>query len=262
MIKLEKIMLVFLCLTILMPFFVTNVQAASLTLSTPSKDAMLSSDFQDFNFGADPRLDFGSALGGTMLYRSVVQFNLPTALSGATILSATLSLWGPIPWSGADPTGEVVRVCRVTHDWVEGTGTAVAKTQDGVTWNEYNYFDGLATATNDWGTPGGDFALTDSSTVVISSSTIQSWTVTNIVQLWASGTYPNYGFLIKLDNELPVAPKGGVFASKEYGSSTMPPKLEITYTVSNGVPELNMALPIVISITLMAYLITRKRLRK
>jgi len=186
------------------------------------------------NFGAEIRLDVGFDNSSGDVYRVLVQFDVPPALSGVNITSATLkpSMYGT--WSGGYPSGEALRVCRVTHDWVEGTGNG-GYVQDGVTWNEYNYSDGLTTATNNWGTPGGDYTLTDSSTFTVPPDPpwgATSWTVTNIVKGWANGTYANCGFLIKLDNESGTY-KGGIFDSKEfveeygYGGT----KLEITYTV-------------------------------
>ena len=188
----------------------------------------------DTNFGAEFRLDFGFDNYSSSVYRVLIQFDLPPALSEANITSARLKPSNYGTWSGGYPGGEVLRVCRVTHDWVEGTGNG-GYVQDGVTWNEYDYDDGLATATNDWGTPGGDYTLTDSSTFTVPADPpwgATSWAVTDIVKGWANGTYSNSGFLIKLDNES-GAYKGGVFDSKEYaeeyayGGTT----LEITYAV-------------------------------
>jgi len=147
-----------------------------------------------------------------------------------------LKLWGPTPWSSGFPSGETLRACRVTHDWTEGTGKSGTPIQDGATWNEYNYVDDLTTATNNWGTPGGDYTLQDSSTVVIPSYPV-TWsslnlTVTNIVKGWTTGAYQNFGFLVKLESES-GGYKGGVFDSREYGQeygnySVL--KLEITYS--------------------------------
>ncbi len=193
----------------------------------------------DVNDGADSGngLVFGFDNYSDTAYRFLVQFDLPPTLSGENIASATLKLWGPYQWSSGSPSGEALRACRVTHDWVEGTGEPGAPTQDGVTWNEYNYSDGLTTATNNWDTPGGDYTLEDSSTVIIPPYPM-TWThlnitVTNIVKGWASSAYPNSGFLIKLDNES-GAYKGGAFNTREYGEKYGEEyvlKLEINYTL-------------------------------
>jgi hypothetical protein len=234
---LALVLLLFLSVLTLSAFSLKRARAES-TLNTPSKDAAICSSSMDVNDGADYRLDFGFDNYSDVTYRFLVQFDLPPTLSGENIASATLKLWGPTPWSSGIPSGEALRACRVTHDWVEGTGKSGAPTQDGVTWNEYNYNDGLATATNNWDTPGGDYTLEDSSTVIIPpypmTWTCLNITVTNIVKGWASSAYPNLGFLIKLGNES-GAYKGGVFDSREYGEASVL-KLEINYTVPTPTP--------------------------
>jgi hypothetical protein len=168
-------------------------------------------------------------------YRILVHFNLPPELSGATVTSATLTLHFDGTWSGTDPEGKLLRVCRITRNWNEGSGAGGALTQDGVTWNEYNYFDGLTTTTNNWNTPGGDYTMTDSSSVSYDIWTYTSWTVTEIVQGWASNTYPNYGFLIKFDDESPSESIGVSFDSKETTETYGIPQLEITYVPASSV---------------------------
>jgi hypothetical protein len=213
-------------------------QDYNVLTSWPSKDASISSSYSmDYNIGADTRLDFGYNNYTDTAHRFLVHFNLPAGLSGEHITSATLKLWGPHPWSSGYPSGEALVACRVTQDWFEGTGKSGELTQDGVTWNEYNYADGLAIVTNNWEAPGGDYTLEDSSSVVIPPYP-RTWThlnitVTNIVKGWANNDYPNYGFLIRLDNES-GAYKGGVFNSREYGEiygEEYLVKLEVNYTV-------------------------------
>jgi hypothetical protein len=107
------------------------------------------------------RIDIGSFYSAT--YRTLVQFNLPSELSGAIITSSTLRIYYVAPWSNAYPNGSLIQACRVTHDWVEATGNPFSI--DGATWNEYNNYDGLSTNINDRTTPGGDYSLTDCSTI-------------------------------------------------------------------------------------------------
>lgn len=209
-----------------------------LTVNKPSKDATIDgSGSMDWNRGADYRLEFGYNNYSDYALRFLVQFDLPSTISGENIISATLKLCGPNPFSSGCPSGETLRACRITHDWIEGTGESGELTQDGVTWNEYNYSDGLTSATKNWGSPGGDYTLEDSSTVIIPpyprTWNFLNWTVTNIVKGWANNDYPNYGFLLLLDNESGDY-KGGVFNSREYAEEYgegAAPKLEITYTV-------------------------------
>jgi len=212
----------------------------TLTFDKPSKDSFIEgAGSMDQNYGAAWRIDFGFDNYTTRALRMLVQFDLPPEISGANITSATLKLWGPWPFSGGFPSGDVLRACRVTHHWVEGTGV-----RDGVTWNEYNYSDGLTTGANNWAMPGGDYTLADSATLIVPPYSVQdgvvvttwtylNWTVTDMVKGWTNGTYPNCGFLIKLDNES-GSYRGGGFPSKEYAEEfahdlSYAPKLEITY---------------------------------
>jgi hypothetical protein len=234
------LVLVSLLLLSVLSFRVASLKGAQtddvLTLETPSQDAEIHSVSADLNYGSDYRLTAGFDNSSQTVYRFLVRFDLPPTPSGEMISSATLKLWGPTPWSGGFPSGETLRACRVTHDWVEGTGKSGAPTQDGATWNEYNYGDDLTTATNNWAAPGGDYTLQDSATVIIPSYPV-TWsslnlTVTNIVKSWTTGETQNFGFLIKLENESGDY-KGGVFDSREYGQEYgdySVPKLEITYT--------------------------------
>ena len=220
--KFPIIVLLLLGVAFLMPPQ-TRLQASPLTIP-PSKDAPLDEGVLNYNSGADGRLDVGAQDG--LQYRILVQFDLPPQFSGATIASATLGLYYIAPWSNGNPVGSLLRACRVTHSWSEGTGSN-PRTQDGVTWTEYNYYDGSATDTNNWATPGGDYALADSATANWTTGGWVTFEVTSIVQRWASGTYPNNGFLIKLDDETATY-KGGIFGSREiYGAWAPAPKLEV-----------------------------------
>ncbi len=269
--KLRLGILLWICLSTMVPCIAVNVhedplsssletkeevavvETRELTINTSSKDAGIYSVLMDENYGNDSNLEVGLSIALYGVSRSLIQFDLPPELDGVEIISATLKLFGPIPWSGANASGEYIRACRVTQDWNEGTGSWWAgSTQDGVTWNEYNYYDGLATANGNWGTPGGDFMLTDSATTIVppypTTWIYLNWTVTNIVQTWVNDTYPNYGFLIKLDDESIPSSKGGSFPSREH-PDIYGPKLEITYIPTMGwlngtVTELETGLPL------------------
>ena len=238
--RVSCLVLVSLLLLAVSSFSVTSLEGAqtpdTLTLETPSQDAEIHSVSADYNYGADYRLTAGFDNYTQTVYRFLVRFDLPPTPTGETISSVVLKLWGPTPWSYGFPSGETLRACRVTHDWTEGTGKSGTPIQDGATWNEYNYADDLTSATNNWGTPGGDYTLQDSSTVVIPPYPV-TWsslnlTVTNIVKGWTTGAYQNFGFLVKLEDESGNY-KGGVFDSREYGQeygNYSVPKLEITYS--------------------------------
>ena len=137
--KSSIIVLLLLGIAFLMPPQ-TRLQASPLTI-TASKDAMIDSGVLNYNSGSDGRLDVGAQNGPED--RVLVQFDLPPQLSGATITSGTLGLYYVAPWSNGNPAGALIRACRVTHSWSEGTGSN-PRTQDGVTWTEYNHLDSSA----------------------------------------------------------------------------------------------------------------------
>jgi hypothetical protein len=115
----------------------------------------------------------------------------------------------------------------ITHDWIEGTGTAGTPTTDGATWKTY---DGI----NNWGTQGGDFSTGISGTGTTPTSGYGETTISakNIVQAWTSGSQTNNGIILR--------GTGGndfmkFFRSDDYGTQSERPKLEIDY-VTNKAP--------------------------
>jgi RHS repeat-associated protein len=158
-------------------------------------------------------------------------FGLPVndIATGSTIQSATLALWH---YETAPATANSLRAFRVTHDWAQGSSNSSegACTGDGVTWYEAN--GGLA-----WGSQGGDFASgasDQSAAVSVPAGQAPAWTTFNITpisQQWVNGTAPNYGVMIKLDNEAIVASNLLRFYASDYtGSASFRPKLTVTYT--------------------------------
>jgi hypothetical protein len=120
---------------------------------------------------------------------------------------------------------------------VEGDGDIQSFGTTGATWNEYD----KSGPTNNWTQAGGDFTQVDSATAVWPDATVEpvvwtNFTVTKIVQGWATGSFPNYGFLIKFDDE--SVSKGGYFLSRDasaaYGPQAM---LEICYSSEFVVPD-------------------------
>ncbi|HSD84828.1 MAG TPA: DNRLRE domain-containing protein [Anaerolineae bacterium] len=121
------------------------------------------------------------------------QINIPT---GATINSATLSVYALYA------TNQIVQIHRVTAPW----------TESGVTWNNF----------------GGSYDPNIVGSFVASSEGWQSVDVTALVQAWADGVYPNYGFLLEQD---PASSGFTTYASSDNGDLAARPKLEICYTL-------------------------------
>ncbi len=122
------------------------------------------------------------------------QANALSIPPGATINSATL-------WVYAHPAPSLtVRIHRVTAPW----------TEFGVTWNNFN-------ASYDPGVASSFFT---------GSAGWQSADVTQLVKAWATGLYPNYGFLLEQDLNTYT-----VYESSDGADPALHPKLEICYTV-------------------------------
>ncbi len=160
--------------------------------------------------------------------RAFLNFPLNDIPTGSTITNATLAMWH----YEAAPAADTLHAYRVTHDWAEGSSNSSigACTGDGVTWYEAN--GGIA-----WANQGGDVASgasDQSGTVSVAAGEAPSWSsfnITPIVQQWANGTAPNYGVMVKLDNEAFVAGNLLRYYAGDYtGSASERPKLTLTYS--------------------------------
>ena len=163
------------------------------------------------NFGAATLLLSNSQTNGQS--RLLLRFDLSGIPSGATIQSAVLELFYQ---STRVSTSESLRLHRVARSW----------TELGATWRTY---DGVGS----WTTQGGDFDAT-----VVASATLdgtvnvwKAWTVTSLVQSWVQGSFVNYGML--LESPAQSANNERRFVSSENASTTLQPKLTITYVASD-----------------------------
>ncbi len=190
------------------------------------------------NRGAFDRVRIGTDVNS--IWRSLLWFDVHDIPPSATVSAATLSLWHP----NVSTAAVTVRSHRVTAAWDEGSGGngVDACSGDGATW--YETKGGVR-----WATDGGDFDPTVVSSLAVPSGQAASWnawTLTSLVQQWMSGTKPNSGVLLKLDNETIVAGKYLDYYSSDFAvAPTLRPKLSITYadgsqpiapTVSIGKP--------------------------
>ncbi len=146
----------------------------------------------------------------------LIRFTLPGVLAGATINSATLSLF-----ITDRTTIKTVDVHRVLRAW----------TETGATWNTYD-------GTNNWGTAGGtnaaDISAATASTVVSELSLIyQDFTgLAADVQAWVDGA-ANNGWLLKRNDYTAYDGNFFVFQRSE-GTDGQRPKLVIDYTAGSG----------------------------
>jgi len=171
--------------------------------------------------GADVSLRDGSA--GTKLYtgypnggaadRTLLRFDFSSLPDGATIDSATLSLyyWD---YDTSDPVGRTFWAYRLTQvDW----------TEDAI-WTKYD-------STHNWATAGGDYTETDGASITVPASKSQfiNWDVTNLVKYFQANSGKIANFIMKAGTE--TSPYTIVsYSRRETTNTTLRPKLVITYT--------------------------------
>lgn len=174
------------------------------------KDARLWDINPSMNYGTEP--DFIAAAwtwgGSSGLLRSLIQFDLSAIPANSTIVSANLSLFYNSTSTSAGQAGaNASYLQRVTSTWDESS----------VTWN------------NQPSTTSANQIL-----LAQSSATNQSYpniNVSAIVQDWINNPSTNYGFLLKLQNEVQMVSMK--FCSSDAADSTKWPALEITYIPSD-----------------------------
>ena len=163
------------------------------------------------NFGAATLLLSNSQTNAQS--RLLLRFDLSGIPSGATIQSAVLELFYQ---SSRVTSSETLRLHRITRSW----------TEMGTTWRTY---DGVG----NWTSQGGDFdaAIVASATLDGTVNVWKAWTVTSLVQSWVQGTFVNNGML--LESALLSGNNERRFVSSENASTTLRPKLTITYVASD-----------------------------
>lgn len=159
------------------------------------------------------------------LARSALRFNVDTIPPTAYITNATMGIYSP---SAALNTSGV-QAFRATKEW---TG--------GLNWGTYN-------GSSAWTTKGGDYLLDENATILTSQRGSQAgwWNfssgtsgqgLTDIVSGWVSKAIPNYGVLVKLNDEgsRVCGPTSCTDRRVEFNSSTTPnsslrPYLSVSY---------------------------------
>jgi len=175
-----------------------TTQAAVLTLQPDDgKDAQVANGGQaDSNFGSYDNLI--TNWGGNLRSIGLVEFDLSALPAGASIVSATLSLFHS---SNACPDCRY-DVFRVTSAWEEST----------VTFNSAPTFDSTAAAS---------LIIGDGS-----SNVFRDWDVTSLVAAWASGAFANHGLWVE---EIPVQGDAIAYFDSSDSSAGLEPRLTIEY---------------------------------
>lgn len=176
--------------------------------ATTGKDAYIKQEKPDERRGGDSELSIKTETG--KLERSLLQFDLSSLPAGATVNSATLSLYVKAASGGA----VTINARGLTADWTESE----------VTWKARN-----KAANQLWTTQGGDFGATVSSTSVDDTKDVwRSWNVATLVTGWLSNPASNFGVILESPVTNPKTDK--VFKSSDDGTSAQRPKLEVCYS--------------------------------
>ena len=165
----------------------------------PSDDTYIRGDQPSNNFGSDNKFEVRPDNGADR--RGLVKFDLSSIPANATITSATLYLF-----EQSSKSGQTTSLHRVTSNWNENSAT----------WQS-------------WGSPGGDFDSSISYYTFIpdQGNCLVTLDVTSLVQLWVNGTYLNHGLML-----YSAGPNHTIsYTSKEDGTASRQPKLDISYTV-------------------------------
>lgn len=159
------------------------------------------------NNGNATYLDAGGDAGMPPPARAFIEFDLSPIPAGASIESATLSLYY-YSWFGPSDESETISLHKATSSWDEGT----------ITWALQPSFDAGATT----------------STVVGNSGAYgwYSWSITSLVNGWKAGSITNYGLVLKDSNETTNTAK--VFYSSD--NASLQPKLVVTYSSGSAPP--------------------------
>jgi len=170
----------------------------------PSDDTYINAGSPLSNYGNDNIFQVRPDNGADL--RGLIKFDLSSIPANATVTSATLYLY-----SQDNKTGQLTSLYRVTSNWNENTAT----------WST-------------WGLPGGDFDSGSSYFTFIpdQNNCMLTMDITNLVQAWVNGTYSNYGLMLYSTGPNHIIK----YSSKEDGTASKQPKLNIVYSFPTQTP--------------------------
>ena len=198
---------------------------------TAISDADVRSGSPNQNQGNRMRLQVQSSGNNRVLVQFDRQAMLATVGSG-TLQTAKLRLYVVSNANNWGSSGRAVNVHRMTQTW----------TEQGATWNcanDLNPFNSQSDCTPNWNmsnTSQWPFAAGASSSIIQQNNQTGwvEWDVTSDVAQILSNSLPNYGWLIRKDNE-------GQAGQVEYGSreSQYKPELRLTVQGNNLAPQVS-----------------------
>ncbi len=201
--------------------------------ATTYKDTWIVSTAANNNGGLNTNI----VVGGTSVWRSLIQFDVSSIPGGATLSSATMSLYCV---SEAGGTDETVNAHRALVEWFEGNQNdgVPAGGENASVWNYRNYNGSVA-----WGAAGGqsgtDYtASATDSTTITAASAWYDWDVLADASAWYAGTATNYGLFCI--GSLADGTQRKRFASSDYTTdASLRPKLVVVYTSGAATPAID-----------------------
>ena len=171
---------------------------------TPEKDAYVAEFYPNSNFGDSPSLFTNRFDGCGDVYRTYIKFDLCSLLCNYIPPNSCIRyacLWFPINRNEVPCNDNILYAYRVIEDWEEY----------GITWNNQPI-----TA-----------LIPDGSTLITPSDDYVHIDITNLVEWWYSGFYPNNGILLKCDESYDSLIG---FFSREYANSDYWPRITVYFT--------------------------------
>ena len=190
--------------------------------------------------GAGSKL-LASKNGGGLLRRGLVRFDLSAIPAGATIQSATLTLYNAEVSNSA-----TLSLHRALATWGEGTSLATgnedagaASTANDATWI-HRFYPG-----SNWASAGGDFVTTASASATVVGAGSYQWTGAGLladVQAWVNNTATNAGWVVR-GKETGAGNALKRFESRQSTNVANRPRLDVMYLPPVVSPEGACCLP-------------------
>lgn len=222
--------------TILLVIFTGTTLAETVIIEASQDNTLYESSQGAVSNGAGSSI-FSGRTDSAGVRRAVIAFKDLSAIpAGATVTSVKLLLF--LNQENSDPA--MMTLFRLQSDWGEGASAAPegagggqgapARTGD-ATWN-HTFYDNMT-----WNTPGGDFSQDPRAQLMVSGAGPKvfgsSAAMIGDVEDWLENPAGNFGWILLGDETKKSAKR---FSSRESGSESRIPRLEIEYTVESGPP--------------------------
>jgi hypothetical protein len=212
---------------ILLVFFYPLLSFAQTTVLPSIKDATLIQEISpELATGSSELIFIGRIQRDLNIRRGLVQFDLSSIPSNATIQSAILKLY--VVKGRADTVD--LKVHRVTNSWGEGASNTFGGSGGLAAPNDATWVSRFFGTSLKWSELGGDFLSTISARQELSPDADISYEITdpelvNDVIFWLNNPSQNHGWLLEDDTALSAK----AIASRQNANATIRPQLIIEW---------------------------------